>query len=53
MVYNKKHMNNKFNHTPALLTHYLVHPEIDVRIDETFDNNFEIENDFTKYLKEN
>ena len=27
-------------------------PEMVVRITDTFDNNFEIENGFTKYLKE-
>ena len=29
-----------------------VHSEIVVWIYDTFDNNFEIKNDFTKYLKE-
>ena len=37
-----------------VLTHlYLVPPADVVWICDTFENNFEIENGFTKYLKEN
>ena len=42
----------RVNTASFVLTHeHLKVPEIDVWIDDTFDNNFLVKNNFTEYLK--